>query len=138
MPFTKAGRELQPFVQCGERHHSFSPLLFENESDPTTGNEPTVNGKHSERSACLAGQETTKFGNLTANKFESRAELERFSQLLQETEHFCPWRQEKVAKIVPYAPPLIFIHSQRPSLQRPDVCLVHLCGASPSSSKPIN
>ena len=46
MPFTKAGRELQPFVQCGERHHSFSPLLFENESDPATGNETTVNGKH--------------------------------------------------------------------------------------------
>jgi hypothetical protein len=33
-------------------------------------------------------------------------ELERLSQLLQETEHFCRWRQEKVAKIVPYAPPL--------------------------------
>ena len=31
----------------------------------------------------------------------------RLSQLLQETEHFCGWRQEKVAKIVPYAPPLI-------------------------------
>jgi len=29
------------------------------------------------------------------------------SQLLQETEHFCRWRQEKVAKIVPYAPPFL-------------------------------
>ena len=28
------------------------------------------------------------------------------SQLMQETEHFCRWRQEKVAKIVPYGPPL--------------------------------
>src|SRR5262249_45788962 len=34
-------------------------------------------------------------------------ELERLSQLLQETEHFCWWRHEKVAKIVPYAPPFI-------------------------------
>jgi hypothetical protein len=25
--------------------------------------------------------------------------------VLQETEHFCRWRQEKVAKIVPYGPP---------------------------------
>ena len=32
--------------------------------------------------------------------------LECFSQLLQQTEHFCWWRQQKVAKIVPYAPPL--------------------------------
>jgi hypothetical protein len=29
---------------------------------------------------------------------------ERRSQLLQETEHFCRWRQEKVAKIVQYGP----------------------------------
>ena len=29
-----------------------------------------------------------------------------FPQLLQRTEHFCRGRQEKVAKIVPYAPPL--------------------------------
>ena len=35
------------------------------------------------------------------------AGLERFSQLLQETEHFWRWRQEKVAKIVQYGPPLI-------------------------------
>ena len=33
--------------------------------------------------------------------------LERCLQLLQETEHFCRWRQEKVAKIVPYALPKI-------------------------------
>jgi hypothetical protein len=26
-------------------------------------------------------------------------------KVLQETEHFCWWRQQKVAKIVPYAPP---------------------------------
>jgi hypothetical protein len=30
---------------------------------------------------------------------------ERRSQLLQETERFCRWRQEKVAKIVQYGPP---------------------------------
>ena len=36
------------------------------------------------------------------------AGLNGFSQLLQETEHFWGWRQEKVAKIVPYAPPLAF------------------------------
>ena len=30
----------------------------------------------------------------------------RYLALLQETEHFCRWRQEKVAKIVPYGPPL--------------------------------
>jgi len=28
-------------------------------------------------------------------------ELNAFSQLLQETEHFCRWHQKKVAKIVP-------------------------------------
>jgi hypothetical protein len=33
------------------------------------------------------------------------AGLNRFSQLLQETEHFCRWRQKKVAKIVPYGLP---------------------------------
>src|SRR5829696_6679924 len=31
--------------------------------------------------------------------------LERFPQLLQEIEHFCRWRQQKVAKIVPYGLP---------------------------------
>jgi hypothetical protein len=30
------------------------------------------------------------------------------SQLLEETEHFCRGRQEKVAKIVPYGPPCFF------------------------------
>jgi len=34
-------------------------------------------------------------------------ELSRLNllKLLQETEHFCRWRQQKVAKIVPYGPP---------------------------------
>src|ERR1044072_3840612 len=41
-------------------------------------------------------------------KLTPRFVLQRFSQLLQETEHFCRWRQEKVAKIVPYAPPFPF------------------------------
>ena len=35
------------------------------------------------------------------------AELQHLSQRLQETEHFCRWRQEKVAKIVQYGPPFL-------------------------------
>ena len=31
--------------------------------------------------------------------------LKRFAQLLQEIEHFCHWRQQKVAKSVPYGLP---------------------------------
>jgi hypothetical protein len=41
------------------------------------------------------------------------AALNRFSQLLQETEYFCWWRQQKVAKSVPYGlPPPFQAHRQ--------------------------
>jgi hypothetical protein len=43
----------------------------------------------------------------TFERTPRRGLAETFSQLLQETEYFCRWRQEKVAKIVPYAPPRI-------------------------------
>jgi len=36
------------------------------------------------------------------------ASVARFSQLLQETEHFCRRRQQKVAKSVPYGLPAPF------------------------------
>lgn len=44
---------------------------------------------------------------LHRDSVDALAELARFSQLLQETEHFWRWHQEQVAKIVPYAPPFI-------------------------------
>jgi hypothetical protein len=36
---------------------------------------------------------------------DAPTDLKRSSQLLEEIEHFCWWRQEKVAKIVPYGLP---------------------------------
>jgi hypothetical protein len=46
-----------------------------------------------------------RFRNLNLNRFSG---LKHFYQLLQETEHFWRWRQEKVAKIDPYGPPGLF------------------------------
>jgi hypothetical protein len=56
--------------------------------------------------ALSALPESRKDG-LSRNPDKRGLNWDRF-ELLQETEHFCRWRQEKVAKIVPYAPPLLF------------------------------
>jgi hypothetical protein len=45
--------------------------------------------------------------------------FETFPQLLQETEHFCRWQQEKVAKIVPSAPPFLLKDLPSPSINLP-------------------
>jgi hypothetical protein len=60
------------------------------------------------------------------------AGLECSSQLLQETEHFCWERQEKVAKIVPSAPPLKLANN-RPAPRQ--VLLFAIRQSAPSLSR---
>jgi hypothetical protein len=55
-----------------------------------------------------------------AIRYGGVAGLKHFSQLLEETEHVCRWRQQKVAKIVPYGPPL---KSPKTSQQRLVFCI---------------
>ena len=54
-----------------------------------------------------------KYDQLSTERKFDQPDLKRSSQLLEETEHFCRWRQEKVAKIVQYGPPVLknILHS---------------------------